>query len=237
MNHSTGRWWVAAAAAAMLASPAARAQWAVIDSASLTQLITEVQTLQEQLQTARGELTQAEQAFRSTTGPRGMQNLLGGTVRNYLPPDWLQIEALLQGAGGAYGALAAQVSAAMTANAVLPGARLATLFAAGREQIVAARQATALQQALTREALANASARFASLQALISAIPAAGDQKAVLDLQARMSAELAMLANEQTKVQALYQSTQAQDAANRLKEREASLAAQGQFGSRFQPVP
>ncbi len=237
MNEPAGRWWAAVAAAAMLAAPAARAQWAVIDSASLAQLMTEVQTLQQQLQTARGELLQAQQAFRSTTGPRGMQSLLGGTVRNYLPPDWLQVEALLQGGGGAYGALAAQVSGAMSANAVLPEPRLATLFAAGREQIVAARQSAALQQALTQGALANASARFASLQALIAAIPAAGDQKAVLDLQARMSAELAMLANERTKLQALYQAAQAQDAANRLKEREASLAAQGQFASRFQPVP
>lgn len=237
MNEPAGRWWMAMAAAAMLAAPAARAQWAVIDSASLAQLMTEVQTLQQQLLTARGELLQAQQAFRSTTGPRGMQNLLSGTVRNYLPPDWLRVEALLQGGGGGYGALAAQVSGAMSANAVLPGPRLATLFAAGRERIVAARQSAALQQALTQGALANTSARFASLQALISAIPAAGDQKAVLDLQARMSAELAMLANEQTKLQALYQATQAQDAANRLQEREASLAAQGQFASRFQPAP
>src|SRR4029077_9942333 len=43
----------------LAAAPLAHAQFAVIDVASLTQLVTEVQTLEQQLATARSELTQA----------------------------------------------------------------------------------------------------------------------------------------------------------------------------------
>ncbi len=237
MSISTSLRALPMVASALLAAAPAHAQWAVIDNAALAQLLTEVQTLQQQLQTARGQLLQAEQALQTMTGPRGMQNLLSGTVRNYLPPDWPQVAALATGAGGSYGALAAQVNAAIAANAVLTSQRLATLSAAARQEILAARQSAALQQALTQQALANASARFAALQGLIGAIATAGDQKGILDLQARMSAELAMLANEQTKLQVLNRATQAQDAANGLREREAALAAQGQFASRFQATP
>ena len=68
--------------------PAAHAQFAVIDVASVTQLISEVQTLEQQLATARSQLAQAQQEYQAMTGGRGMQQLLSGTVRNYLPGDW-----------------------------------------------------------------------------------------------------------------------------------------------------
>src|SRR5216684_6391594 len=108
----------------------------------------------------------------------------------------------------------------MVANAVLSPRRLATLSPADQQQIQAARQWSAMQQALTHEALANVSARFAAIQGLIAAISAAGDQKAILDLQARITAELGMLQNEQTKLQVLYQATQAQESAIRQQARE-----------------
>ena len=50
--------------------------------------------------------------------------------------------------------------------------------------------------------------RFTSLQQLISAIGGATDQKASLDLNARIAAEQGMLQNEQTKLQVLYQVAQ-----------------------------
>ena len=55
-------------------------------------------------------------------------------------------------------------------------------------------------QVTSRQALQVSSERFASLQQLIDAIPTATDPKAILDLQARIAAEQAMLQNEQTKL-------------------------------------
>src|SRR6267142_5753378 len=224
--------------ASIAIAPAARAQWAVIDVPAIAQLVQEVQTMQQQLATARAQLQSAQQALQLMSGDRGMARLLAGTTRNYLPSNWTQVTSTLQGQGsGGYAGLAAEVQGAIAANAVLSPQRLATLSPADQRQIQAARQWSAMQQALAGEALANTSSRFTAIQGLIAAIATAGDQKAILDLQARISAELGMLQNEQTKLQVLHQATQAQEAVLRQQEREQIIAGHGRFISRFQPAP
>ena len=208
-------------------APAADAQFAVIDVASVTQLIQQVQTAVQELQTAQSELAQARQSYQSLTGTRGMQNLLSGTNRNYLPTDVTSLEATLSGSGGTYGALAANVQSAMSANAVLSPAALASLSAAERNAILAQRQAVALQQGISSQALANSSGRFTQVQQLISTIGSAQDPKAILDLQARIFAEQGMLEAEQTKLQVLYQTLQAQQAAEEQASREQAIADVG----------
>jgi type IV secretion system protein VirB5 len=222
----------------MAIAPAARAQWAVVDVGAITQLIQEVQTMEQQLATARGQLLSAQQSLQAMTGGRGMERLLAGTPRNYLPTNWAQMTGALQGRGtGGYAGLSADVQSAIAANAVLSPQQLAALSSADQRQILAARQWSALQQAVAHEALVNSSGRFAAIQSLIDAIPTAADQKASLDLQARISAELGMLQNEQTKVQVLHQATQAQESVLRQQARELVIAGQGSFATRFQPVP
>src|SRR5271170_7381317 len=92
------------------AVPVAHAQWAVIDVGAIAQLIQQVQTLRQQLLTAQAQLNQAEAALATTTGNRGMQLLLGGTNRNYLPTSAAQLTAASQGQG-AYPGLASSVQA------------------------------------------------------------------------------------------------------------------------------
>lgn len=215
----------------------ARAQWAVVDAPAIVQLVQEVRALEEQVQTAHQQLTQAQQALATMTGDRGMERLLNGTARNYLPSSWTQLMTVMQGGVGNYSGIATDVRVAVGANAVLSPQQLAPLSAVDRAQIVAARQATALQQALAKQSLANVSDRFASLQTLVSAISSATDQKAILDLQARIGAELGMLQNEQTKQQILHAALQAEDAVMRQQQLEQVVVAQGQFATRFQPVP
>jgi len=220
----------------MGAGSTARAQLAVIDAPALAQLAQEVQTVRQQLQIAQAQLLQAKQALQSMTGDRGMELLLAGTARNYLPTNSTQLADAAQ-AGGAFTGLASDVRTAVGVMAVLSPAQLSNLSIADQQQIVAGRQAAALRQALAQEALINASGRFAVIQSLIAAISGASDQKAILDLQARISAELGMLQNEQSKLQILAQATQAQDATNVQRERELVIAGQGRFASRFRPAP
>lgn len=208
-------------------APTAQAQFAVIDLAAVTQLVQQVQTAAQELQTAQSELSQARQSYQSLTGTRGMQNLLSGTNRNYLPADVASLEATLSGSGGTYGALASNVQAAMTANAVLSPATLASLSPAERNAIVAQRQAVALQQGISQQALVNSSGRFAQVQQLISSIGSAQDPKAVLDLEARISAEQGELQAEQTKLEVLYQTLRAQQAAEEQTSREQAIADVG----------
>lgn len=221
---------------ALAAAPSARAQWAVIDVGAITQLIQEVQTMSQQLITAQAQLQQAKSTLQSMSGGRGMQALLGGTNRNYLPTNAAQITSAVQG-GGSYPGLAADISASLASNAVLTPSQLAVLSTTDQQQIQAARQAAALRQAVAQEALANSSNRFAAIQSLIAAIPTASDQKGILDLQARISAELGMLQNEQTKLQVLAQASAALNAANAQRNLELSIAGQGRFETRFQPTP
>jgi len=82
----------------------------------------------------------------------------------------------------------------------------------------------ALLQLFTRQALSNASGRFESLQELIDAIATADDQKAILDLQARIAAEQGMLQNEQTKLDVLYRTAQAEEWARTQRSREQAIA-------------
>jgi type IV secretion system protein VirB5 len=214
-----------------------RAQFAVIDVASVTQLMTEVQTLQQQLATARDDLAQAQAAYQSTIGGRGMERLLSGTVRNYLPADWSGLQATFQGVGGGYPAFATDLAGVLTRNTVLSPQQLAAVSPSMSEQLQSDRQTVALSQAVSHAALANTSMRFASLQQLIDAIARAGDQKATLELDARIGAEVGMLQNEQTKLQVLHQSMQAEQWANALRARERVVAGHGQFASRFRPTP
>jgi type IV secretion system protein VirB5 len=218
--------------------PPARAQWAVIDAPAIVQLVQEVQTMQQQLATARSQLQSAQSTLQAMTGDRGMERLLSGTPRNYLPSTWTQVTSAAQGSGsGGYAALSADVRSGVAANAVLSPQRMAAMSPAEQQQIQAARQWNALQAALSHEALANASSRFSAIQSFIAAIATAGDQKASLDLQARIAAEMAMLQNEQTKLQVLSAAGQAQEISLRQQVQERVIDGHGRFATRFQPIP
>lgn len=212
---------------ALGSSRPARAQWAVIDVSAIGQLVQEVQELRQQVATARSQLSQAQSEYAAITGNRGMQLLLPGINRNYLPTNWSQLSQVLTGVSGSYPVLATEVSALMTANAVLTPAQIAALSPTQQAQLTTARQSSAMLQALARSTLSNSSDRFTSLQQLITAIGAATDEKASLDLTARIAAEQGMLQNEATKVQGLYQVAQSQEWARAQRVREQAIADQG----------
>jgi type IV secretion system protein VirB5 len=216
--------------------PAAYAQFAVVDVASLSQLVSEVRVLEQQLATARGQLTQAETEYKSITGARGMGKLLPGTMRNYLPPDWKTLQDTLQGSTG-YPQLAADLQNAAKSLSVLSAQQLAALSPAGTAQLLASRQTAALLQSLSHQSLANASSRFAALQQMIETIAQATDQKSILELQARIAGEQNMLQNEHTKLQVLYQGVEGQYLGDAQRMRELAIIGHGQFQSRFQPQP
>jgi type IV secretion system protein VirB5 len=218
-------------------APQAQAQWAVIDVSAIAQLMQEVATLSQALNTARSELAQAQQEYQSITGTRGMQNLLSGTVRNYLPTNIADLTAALSQVDSQYSSLSSSIQSAQQANAVLTPQQLAALPPDQQARISAWRSTIAMLQGITSNALSNSSNRFAAIQQLISAIGAAPDQKAVLDLQARIGAEAGMLQNEQTKLQSLYQVAQAQQWVNSQQDRESVIAGHGQFIGRFEPTP
>jgi type IV secretion system protein VirB5 len=211
-------------------SLSAHAQIPVTDVGAIAQLVAEVNTLAQDLNTARQDLAQAQQQYQSMTGDRGMQQLLAGTVRNYLPTNGPQLQAALQGSGGSY-ALGADVHGAVSSNAVLSAQQVAALSPDEQGALQEARSYAALQQAVAQEALVNSSNRFSAIQLLIDAIPQATDQKGILELAARIDAEEGMLQNEQTKLNVLGQAAQGGEWARQQRARERAVAGIGSLRS------
>ena len=146
--------WLSSVSVLLLAiAPAAHAQFAVIDIGTITQLIQQILTMKEQLDTAknqldtaRNQLNQAKSEFDSMTGGRGMEGLLPGINRNYLPANWSELENALKGAAGAYGAIASSLKNVIDTNAILTTAQIAGLSPGERAQLEAARRSAAMLQ-------------------------------------------------------------------------------------------
>lgn len=211
----------------MLIAPLAHAQFAVIDVASITQLVHQLATMEQQVLILENQLSQAQAQYAALTGGRGMQNLLAGVNRNYLPADWPTWMAAAGGTSSAYPGLSSGVQSNLTANAVLTPAQVSTLSNTDQSQLATDRQNAALREATVQQALSTTSSRFADLQQLISAIGTASDTKASLDLTARINAEQAMLANDQTKLQLLNAAAQAQAQVQEERVREQAIAGIG----------
>lgn len=203
--------------------PTANAQWAVVDVGAITQLIEQVRTMQEQLTTTRNQLAQAEAEYRSITGGRGMERLLGDVPRNYLPGQWRDLQQVLNQTSVSYGAIAHEMQRVIGENSVLTADDLGSLSQTDRHLLESSRRSKALLQVMTREALDRTGDRFGSIQQLIDAIGRADDQKAVLDLQARIQAESSMLMNENTKLQVMYELARAEETARELRMREEAI--------------
>ena len=223
MSNPRLRHALIAGAAALTIASGARAQFAVIDVAAIAQFVQQLSAMAQQLTTLENQYAQARAAFAAITGPRGMQNLLSGTVRNYLPPDWQTMQRVLQGTSAQYQALSASLQQLISSNALLSPAALAGMTSAAQTQIQQRRTMVATTQMLAQQALSETSQRFAALQQLIDAIPSATDEKGALDLQARIQAEQGMLQNEQSKLAMILQSAQAAEAAWRQQNDERAL--------------
>jgi len=228
---------IVAGAGMLVTAVPARAQFAVIDAASVTQLIGQARTLAQELVTARAQLASAEQLYTSMSGSRGMQRLLGGMSPDALPSDWSTLLAVMRGEGGGYAGLAAALSAARRDEALLPADALDVLPPDERASIQSARQAIALLSALAQQSLSDGESRLDTLRNLNAAIGSATDPKGILELQAAIGAEDGVLQNEQLKLQVLHQAVEAQRWADRERDREAILAGQGHFATRFRPTP
>lgn len=235
MTRRTMKLFAAVLSAAALAlggplRPAAAGGLPVIDVAALTQLMQQVLYWQQQIQAMANQLAQAQAAYRAITGGRGMEALVPITTaaRNYLPPDYQQLMDVANNASVTYSGIANQVQAIMAANAVLTNGQVGALSPAQQRIVNQGRQAAAVLQMVTQQAQQNTSQRFGALQQLVTAIGAAGDTKAIQDLQARIQAEQTMLTVEQTKLQSLYQMAQAQEL---QREQMAREGAADSFGS------
>lgn len=228
---------VAVTTAAVALSSGAVGSWAqgipVIDQTAIANLIQQVGYWQQQVTGMSNQLAQLRQTYGSMTGDRGMESLLPMSYqqRNYLPPDYAQLMATVNGQAPGYAGLSNQIQTAMAANAVLSSTQLDAMTPQMRQLVEDGRRASAMMSTLSQSAYQNTSTRFGALQQLITMIGASGDTKAIQDLQGRVGAEQAMLQNEQTKLQMLYQMAQADRWVQEQRIRERAMTDVGSVQS------
>ena len=186
-----------------LCATPALAQWAVIDPTNLVQNINQVRQTVEQVKQLQAQLKNAEKQLESISGSRGMRQLVTDQARDYIPRDWRETLTELEGGGragdgGINGALKelresiGQIGSAGLAN--VPDGVAASAEASARYDMEAWGRATKVYN--------RANERFGELEKLGDALNSANDQKAVLDLIARLQLESNMLLNEMVRVQA-----------------------------------
>lgn len=221
------------AASALLAPLHAKAGIPVIDVTAVANLIQQVMywqqqisAMQKQFDQLKASKEQLQQTYSSMTGTRGMDQLLpmSNMDRNYLPQNYNDLMGVVNGSTSGYSGLSGQVKSIMDANSILSTTQMDALSPDLRQMVDKGRRASAMLNGLTRNAYENTSGRFSALQQLIGAIGRTNDPKAIQELQARIQAEQNMLTNEQTKLQALYQMAQAEEAirTQRIREKAAS---------------
>lgn len=217
------------AAALTAAVGSANAGIPVIDVANLAQAVEQViawgqQNAQmvEQINQMRNQYTQLQSTYNSMTGNRGLGTLLNGAVdqaaRRYLPVDGTQIGQLSSGVAG-FGALHATINGYKASVTSLP----TTWFTGGTTaaNALASRvNSLATQRAVGEAAYTSNAQRTADLENMISTIGTANDPKAIAEINARITAQQALIANESTRLQALSYMQELERQQNEQRARE-----------------
>jgi len=200
------------------------AQMIVHDPTSYASLIREAQTALDQLGELRaqvGEVKRLYDGFNTASGAGRLAAALGAPQLRAFVPDIDKYVAAAKGDLAALGALGRK------AGGIREAQRLFTAKADDLlgQELERAGDRAARDLALGQEAAGIGAGRLDGLRELASALDTAPNARAVMDLQTRLAAEQAMIANDQMRLQGL---AMAQDAEARLqmqRDRERATAA------------
>jgi type IV secretion system protein VirB5 len=218
----------AAAALVLAAAPTVQAQQIVHDPRPLAQMIEEARTTLDQLRALQTQVEQGRQLFDSLNDLSGVNALAGElglpTVPNPLP-DMRALRAAADGDLSALGDLADRADAIRRDTRLYtpPAGDLDPAEAYYRDSLERAGARTARDLAVGEAVGGAADRRLQGLETLRSALDTAPNARAVLDLEARLAAEQALIENEQVRLQGLAL-TQAAEA--RLEEQRARERAE-----------
>ena len=207
------------AAALLLAAPALgiHAQGIpVIDIANLIQTIqqvlndiTKIENQVQQIRTLQGQLD-------SMTGPRGLGDSLNNpALQDYVPANAFSVVNAVD--SGGYGALTATAKALRDENLIY---NCRDRIGAAQTSCEALLAAPYQQKGLLQDAMRSASGRLTQIRGLMAQVSASGDQKSVLELQARIGAENAMLTHELSQIQMLQGMADSEERIARSRDRE-----------------
>jgi type IV secretion system protein VirB5 len=200
---------VAFGAALALSAPSS-AQMAVVDLKAIVQAKQQVDQLKSQLTQLQKTYSQVEAAYKSTTGTRGMGDILNDkSIRNNLPSNWQQVYD--SASRGGYSGISGSIDTIARQNQLSGSVRDGMTSVRNRQSAM-----SSTNKAVGMQAYAGAQARLNQLDALTGQISKTQDPKAIAELQARIAVEQGAMQNEQTKLQLM----------SMLQRSEADLMAQ-----------
>jgi len=198
-------------------APASQAQGIpVIDIANLIQTImqvlddvTEIANQVEQIKALQGQLD-------SITGSRNLGNVFdSGALKNYVPANAYTVVNAIEASG--YTGLTNTAKSLRDAQMVY---NCLDRAGASRTECQARLAQPYQQKGLLQDAMKAASGRLDQIKSLMGQIDGTSDQKAVVEIQARIGAENAMLQHEMSQVQMLTGMADSEERIARARDRE-----------------
>ena len=189
----------------------------VIDAANLAQTLQQVVHDITQIENQVRQITQLQSQLENISGARKLGQIFNSPLlRNYVPPQAFAVLNAVDAAG--YGKLSA------TAKALRDAAMVYNCLdrpeGATRQQCQAALALPYQHKGLLQDAMTSAAGRLGQIDALMKQVDATTDQKAVLEIQARIDAESALLAHEASQVQLLQAMADSEERIARSRDRE-----------------
>ena len=188
----------------------------VIDIANLVQSITQVLNDVTKIANQVEQIEALQNQLASINGVRNLGNVYdSATLKNYVPANAFNLVNAVDTSG--YGGLTTTSKtlrdAAMVYNCLDRSGTARTDCQASLAQPYQ-------QKGLLQDAMTAASGRLAQIKSLMNQIDGTSDQKAVLEIQARIGAENAMLAHEMSQVQMLTGMADSEERIARSRDRE-----------------
>ena len=203
--------------AGSLGASSARAQGIpVIDVANLIQTIQQVMDGITQINNQVQQITQLQTQISSINGMRNLGNILNNpALKNYVPAEAYTYLNAVNTSG--YSGLNATAKSLRDAGMVY---NCTDLAGAARTDCQASLAQPYQQKGLLQDAMKSAAGRLTQINSLMDQINGTSDQKAVLEIQARIGAENALLAHEVSQVQMLQGMADSEERIARSRERE-----------------
>jgi len=188
----------------------------VIDIANLIQTITQVLNDVTKIANQVEQIEALQNQLASINGMRNLGNVYdSASLKNYVPANAYNLVNAVDSSG--YGGLTATSKtlrdAQMVYNCLDRSGSARTDCQAGLAQPYQ-------QKGLLQDAMTAASGRLEQIKSLMTQINGTSDQKAVLEIQARIGAENAMLAHEMSQVQMLTGMADSEERIARARDRE-----------------
>ena len=218
---------LALASAVALGGGSASAQGIpVIDLANLVQSIIQVMDDSTQIANQVEQIAALQSQLNGMTGSRNLGAVLNSpALQNYVPPSAYTYVNAVDASG--YSGLTTTGKALRDNGMVY---NCLDLAGAQRTDCQASLAQPYQQKGLLQDAMRSASGRLSQITALMSRINSTSDQKAALEIQARIGAENAMLSHELSQIQMLQGMADAEERIARSRDRERQYQMVGRPG-------